>query len=115
MFLCGVFRISGVGVIVFHSNVCNVVIHGEANRALGMNVVVVPLQINARLKVSLPVISDFIVFGESLLEVYGASFTNLLNAKVINKQAKHYWAPSVSPDPRCEGALVVVLNLEALF
>ena len=60
---------SGVGVVIFQSNVFNVVIHGEADRALGVNGVVVPLKINAGVKVSLPVLSEFIVFGESLLEV----------------------------------------------
>ena len=69
VFVCGVLRLSGVGVVVFYSKVCNVVIHGEADRALGVNGVVFPLQINARVKVSLPVLSEFIVFGESLLEV----------------------------------------------
>ena len=108
-------QISGVGVFVFHYKVCNVVIHGEADRALGVNGVVVPLQINAGVKVSLPVLSEFILFGESLLEVYSVSFANVLNAKVVNEQAKHDWEPSVSPEPRCEGALVLVVKLEALF
>ena len=43
------------------------------------------------------------------------SFSNVINAKVVNEQAKYYGEPSVSPDLRCEGALVVVVNLEALF
>ena len=80
-----------------------------------MNGFVVPLQINAGVKVYLPVFSEFIVFGESLFEVYGVSFANLLNVKVVNDQAKHYWAPSVLPETRCGGALVVVVNLEALL
>ena len=115
MFVWGVLQLSGVDVVVFHSKVCNVVIHGEADRALGVNGVVVTLQINAGVKVALPVLSEFIVFGESLLEVYGVSFSHVINAKAVNEQAKYYWAPSVSPDPRCEGALVVVVNLEALL
>ena len=105
----------GARVVVFHSKICNVVIHGEVDLALGVNGVVVPLKINSGVKVSLPVLSEFIVFSESLLEVYGVSFANVLNAKVVNEQAKHDWAPSVLPETRCEGALVVVLNLEALF
>ena len=55
------------------------------------------------------------MFGKSLLEVYGVFFTNILIAKVVNEQAKPYGAPSVSPEPRCEGALMLVVNLEALF
>ena len=80
-----------------------------------MNGVIVPLHINSGVKVSLPVLCEFIVFGESLLEVYVVSFANLLNAKAVNNQAKHDWAPSVSPDPRYEGALLVVVKREAIF
>ena len=115
VFVWGVLQLYGVGVVVFHSKVCNVFIYGEADRALGVNGVVVTLQINAGVKVFLTVLSEFIVFVEILLEVYGMSFANLLNSKVVNEQARNYWAPRVSPEPRCEGALVVVVNLEALF
>ena len=104
-----------VGVVLFHSKVCNVVIHGEADHALGVNGVVVPLQINTGLKVSLPVFIEFTVFCERLFEVYGVSFANVLNAKVVNDQERHYWGSSVSPEPSCEGALILVVNLEALF
>ena len=72
--------------VVFHSKGCNLVIYGKADCALGVNGVVVPLKINAGVKVSLPVLSEFIVFGESLLEVYGVSFVNVLDVKVVNKQ-----------------------------
>ena len=111
----GVLRLFGFRVVVFHSKVFNVVIHGEADRALGVNGVFVSLQINAAVKVSLPVLSEVIVFGKSLLEVYGVSLANALNVKSVNEQAKNYWDPSVSPETRCEGELVVVVKLEALF
>ena len=55
--------------VVLHSKVGNVVIHGEADRAIGVNGVVVPLKINARVEVSLPVLGEFVVFCEGLLEV----------------------------------------------
>ena len=84
MFVWGVLRLYGVGVVVFHSKVCNLVIHGEADCALGVNGVVVPLKINAGVKFSIPVLSEFILFGKSLLEVYGVLFSNVLNTKVIN-------------------------------
>ena len=115
VFVWGGLRLCGVVVVVFHSKVCNIVIYGEADRALGVNGVVVPLQINARVKVSLPVFSEFIVFGERLFEVYGVSLANIIKAKVVNKQAKHYWVPSVSHEPRWEGALVLVMNLDVVF
>ena len=43
------------------------------------------------------------------------SFANVLNVEVVNNQAKHDWAPSVLPEPRCEGAMVVVVDLDTLF
>ena len=69
MFLWGVLWLLGVGVVVLHSKIGNVVIHGEADRALGVNGVVVPLKIYAGVQVSLPVLGDFIVFFEDLLVV----------------------------------------------
>ena len=78
-----------VGVFAFHSKVCNVVIHGKADSALGVNGVVVPLNTNAGVKISLPVLSKFIVFDKSLLEVYGVLFANVIKAKVFNEKAKH--------------------------
>ena len=55
------------------------------------------------------------MLGESLIEVDGVSFANVLNAEVVNDQAKRDWEPSVPPEPRCEGALLVVMDLEALL
>ena len=115
VFVRRVLRLSGFGVVLFHSKVCYIVIHGEADRALGVNGVVVQIQINSGVKESLPVLSEVIVFVKSLLELYGVSFANTLNAKIINEQAKQYWEASVLPELRCKGALVVVVNLEAIF
>ena len=97
LFVWGVIRFSVVGVVIFHVKVCNVVIHGEADRALGVNGFVVPIQINAGVKVSLPFLSEVIVFGESFFEVYRMLFANVLNSKDVNEQETHYWEPSVLP------------------
>ena len=69
MFLWGVLWLPGVVVVVLHSKVGNVVIHGEVDRALVVNGVVVPLKINDGVQVSLPVLGDLVVFFEDLLEV----------------------------------------------
>ena len=55
--------------VVLHSKVGNVVIHGEADCAFGVNGVVVSLKIKARVQASLPFLGDFVVFCEDLLEV----------------------------------------------
>ena len=47
MFLWGVLWLPGFGVVVLHSKFGNLVIRGEADRVLGVNGVVVPLNINA--------------------------------------------------------------------
>ena len=69
MFVWGELWILGVGLVVLHSKVGNVVIHGEADRALGVNRFIVPLKINAGVQVSLPVLGDFVVFFEYFIEV----------------------------------------------
>ena len=69
MFVWGLLWLLGVGVVVFQLKFVNVVIHGEADRALGVNGVIVPLKINVGVKVSLPVLGDFVVFCEGLFEV----------------------------------------------
>ena len=115
VFVWGVLWLPGVGVVVLQSKVGNVVIHGEADCALGVNGVAVLLTINAGVQLSLPVLIDFVMFFEDLLEVYGVLFANVFNAEVINYHAKNDWAPSVAPDPRCEGTLLVFLDHEALF
>ena len=61
--------IIGVGLVVLHLKVGNVVVHGEAYRALGVNGVVVPLKIIVGVQVSLPVLGDFVVFFEYFIEV----------------------------------------------
>ena len=55
--------------VVLHSKVGNVVIHRDAYLALGVNEVLVPLKINVRVQVSLPVLGDFAVFFKDFLEV----------------------------------------------
>ena len=55
--------------VILHSRFGNVVIHCEADRAFGVNGFVVPLKINTRVQVSLPVLGDFVVFYKELLEV----------------------------------------------
>ena len=69
MFVWGVLWLPGVEVVILHSKVGNVVIHSEVDRALGVNGFVVPLKINAGVQVSVPVLDDFVVFCEGLLEL----------------------------------------------
>ena len=55
------------------------------------------------------------MFNEDLFEVKGMALANIFNAKIINNQAKHNITPLVVPEARSEGALVVVMGLEAFI
>ena len=84
VFLWGVLRFLGVSVFEFESEVGNVVVHCEAYCAIGVDWVVVPLQVDAGVKIAFPVYSYVIVFFLDGFEVEGMLFSNVLNAKVIN-------------------------------
>ena len=104
-----------MSVFKFCSKVGDVVVHCEADCALGVDGVIVPLQVDAREEVTFPVLGDVVVFFESCLEVEGVAFADVLNAKVVNEQAEHNWAPGVAPEAGSDGALVVAVDFEALF
>ena len=70
--------------VEFYSGVGNVFVHCETDCAIGVYWVVVPLQVDARVKIAFPVYSYVIVFFWDGFEVGGMSFPNLLNSKVIN-------------------------------
>ena len=70
--------------VKLYPEVGNVVVHSKAGCALGANGVVVPLQVDAGVKISLPVHCDVVVFFEDCFEVEGVSVANLLNTIVIN-------------------------------
>ena len=84
VFVRGVLRFPGVSVVEFDSEVGNIVVHCKADCALGVHGVVVPLQVDAGVKIALPVHCDAVVFFKDCFEVEGVSFANVLNTKVIN-------------------------------
>ena len=84
VFVRGVLSFPGVSVVEFDSGVGNVVVHCKADCALGVNGVIVPLQVDAGVKIALPVHCDVVVFFEDCFEVEGVPFANILNTKVIN-------------------------------
>ena len=61
VFVRGVLRFLGVSVVEFDSEVGNVVFHCKADCALGVHGVVVPLQVDAGVKISFPVYCVVIV------------------------------------------------------
>ena len=73
-----------VSVVELYPEVCNVVVRCKADCAIGVNGVVVPLQVDAGVKIAVPVHCDVVVFFEDCFEVEVVSFTNVINTKVIN-------------------------------
>ena len=62
VFVWGVLRFPGVSVVEFDSEVGNVVVHCKEDCAIGVHGVVVPLQVDAGVKIAIPVYCDVIVF-----------------------------------------------------
>ena len=62
VFVWGVLRFPGFSVVEFDSEVGNVVVHFKVDCALGVYWVVVPLQVDAGVKITFPVYSYVIVF-----------------------------------------------------
>ena len=62
VFVWGVLRFPGISVVEFDSQVVNVVVHCEADCAIGVYCVVVPLQIDAGVKIAFPAYSYVMVF-----------------------------------------------------
>ena len=70
--------------VKFDSEVGNVAVHCKTNCALGVHGVVVPIHVDAGVKIALPVHRDVVVFFKDVFKVEGVSFANVLNNKVIN-------------------------------
>ena len=89
--------------IPLESEVGNVFVHDEATGALG----VVPLEIDAGVKVTLPVFSDVILFFEGISKVVDMAVANIFNTKVVDYESEEDRALFVAPNTRSGGALVV--------
>ena len=62
VFVQGVLRFPGVDLVEFDSEVGNVVVDCKADCAIGVHGVVVPLQVDAGVKIAFPIYCDVIVF-----------------------------------------------------
>ena len=68
------------GVVTLDSEVCNIIAHQEA---AGVDNIV-PIQVDARVKVALPVDSDGIMLVEDVFEVDSVVFPDELHTKFVN-------------------------------
>ena len=99
----GKLTLLGVRVIPLEAQVGNVVIRGEATSALG----VVPLENDAGVQITLPVLGDIIVFFEGISKVVVMAVAYIFNTKVLDNEAEEDRAPFVAPKTGIGGALVV--------
>ena len=97
--------------ILLDAEVGNTFVHGKDTGTFG----VVPLDIDAGVKVTLPVFSDVILFFEGISKVVDMAVANISNFRGVNDEGKEYGAPFVAPKSRCGGGLVVAVYVGALF
>ena len=70
--------------ILLDAEVGNIVVHGKDTGTFG----VVPLEIDAGVKVTLPVFSDVILFFEGISKVVDMAVANIFNTKVVDNEAE---------------------------
>ena len=68
---------------------------------------VIPLDIDADVQITLPVLSYIIMFFEGILKVVGMSVTYVFDTKVVDNYAEEDRAPFVDPKNRTVSALVL--------
>ena len=75
------------------NNLEHVVCHGESSRAF----VLVPVEVNASEFFPVPVFCDGVKFLDGVTQIFGVSFTNILDSKITNDEAKGGGTPFVLP------------------
>ena len=76
---------------------------------------VVPLDIDAGVQITRPVLSDMIVFFEGISKVVGMAVTYVFNTKVVGDEAEEDRAPFVAPNTRSGCTLAVYVLGWAFF
>ena len=65
---------------------------------------------DATIELTLPVNVDFIIFLESLFEVFGMGQADGFDSKIIHHKAEGDWVPNMTPKTR--NVLTVILSFE---
>ena len=95
--------------VVLGEDRVNVVFHGKAASAFA----VVPVEVDSRVKITLPVFCDVVVFFDGVSKMDGMLFANIFNAEVVYNESEHDGAPFVAPKTRGAFALVVAFLCKA--
>ncbi len=100
--------LGGHGMLVPGADVEDITWYGEAARLFGVNWAVVPFKCHDGKAGAINFLRDFVVLFESLVKIIQVGIANILDGKVVDNECKHDGAPSVAPEPRGGGCLVVV-------
>ncbi len=77
--------------------------------------IVVPVQVHAKVLVSIPVNGTFVVFLKNLRKMVGMLLPNVLDTKVVDTENEQERSPVMFPKARCDIALMVAMLVEAFF
>ncbi len=91
--------------VVFGEDGVNVVFHGKPTSAFG----VVPIKVDSRVEVAVPVLLDVLMFFDGVVEMDGMFLAYIFHAEVVDNYGEHDGTPFVVPQTRCAFALVVTL------
>jgi hypothetical protein len=108
MFVRRELELGGHGMLVPGADIEDIIWHGEAARAFGVNWAVVPFKCHAVKAGAVSFLRDFVVIFESLAKMIQVGIANILDGKVVNNECKHDGVPFVAPEPGGGGCLVVV-------
>ena len=92
------------------TEVCNVVVHCEAEGAID----IVPINVDFGVQVSFPGFSYLVVLFQDCFEVDTVALANVLDAETVDDKSEDDGAPLVVPEARGGGTLVIAMLLEAL-
>jgi hypothetical protein len=115
MFVRRELALGGHEMLVPGADVEDVIWHGEAARAFGVNWAVVPFKCHAGEAGAVNFLRDFVVLFESLAKMIQVGITKVLDGKVVNNECKHDRAPFVVPEPGGGGYLIVVKFSKAVL
>ena len=67
--------------------------HGETAGAFG----VVPIKVEARVKIVLPIFCDIVVCFDGVAKMHSVFLTHILNPEVVDNESEHDGPPFVAP------------------
>jgi hypothetical protein len=70
---------------------------------------VVPVNVHAKILLSIPIVRALVVLAEGGGEVFGVFAANILDANIVHTKYEQYGLIVVSPEAWCDGTLAVAM------